>query len=530
MEFDKIDVLSDTTALSSFTEAAFTRLSFTFTKEHLESLASICQTGNNNPNDVMVARFLLENAVISANGVLPLCQDTGIANVFVWKDDAFTVNGDIVDEISAGVETAYRTKNLRFSTVVSDSLFSEHDPANNLPAQISIQSAGSRDGSTGVCRFLFCAKGGGSSNKTKLVQATKALLTESTFEAWLKTEIPALGTAACPPYSISVVVGGLSPEQNLLALKLATAGYFDERLPGWDYRVMGTEPRREREWEERVLAIASSCGLGAQFGGAAFAISARVLRLPRHGASCPVSIGVSCSAHRNLLGYADASGWYLERTVSDPLSLPAVNAALGNAALDNESSEHTTPPVISIDLDSGIDAARAALSGLRTGTPVLLSGKILVARDAAHARWRALLAKGEALPAYASEYPVMYAGPALTPNGHVIGSFGPTTAGRMDEYADELMTRGSSLITIAKGNRSEAWRVACERYGATYLGTVGGAAALIANRFIVDSETIDYPELGMEAVRLVTVRDLPVFILINDRGEDFYSIIKGAKT
>lgn len=530
MEFDAIDAQLPVPGLAAFAESAFSRLSFTFTKEHLEALASICRTGKNNPNDAMVARFLLENAVVSARGVFPLCQDTGIANVFVWKDDGFAVpggtatGGDVASEISAGVETAYRTKNLRLSTVTTDDFFSERDPGNNLPAQISVQSTTPRDGVAPACRFLFCAKGGGSSNKTKLVQATKAILTESAFEAWLKAEIPALGTAACPPYSIAVVVGGLSPEQNLLALKLATAGYFDERLPGWDYRVMGVEPTRAPEWERRARDIASSCGLGAQFGGTALALSARVLRLPRHGASCPVSIGVSCCAHRNLRGYADAGGWYLERTVSDPMSLPAVRDALASRNVDS-----ALPQAKLIDLDGGIERVRKELSALRPGTPVFLSGKLLVARDAAHARWRALLADDKPLPAYASEHPILYAGPALTPEGRAIGSFGPTTAGRMDEYADELMKRGSSLVTIAKGNRSEAWRSACERYGATYLGTVGGAAALIAERFILDSKTIDYPELGMEAVRLVTVRDLPSFVLINDRGEDFYAMIRGGK-
>jgi fumarate hydratase class I len=271
----------------------------------------------------------------------------------------------------------------------------------------------------------------------------------------------------------------LSPEQNLLTLKLATAGYFDRVLPGWDYRVCGTQPLRDTGWENRVLEIAAETGLGAQFGGRALAVSARVLRLPRHGASCPVSVGVSCAAHRNLLGYIDESGIWLERTVRDPLSVPGVKAALSSGAPGK-----TAQPQTRIQLDEGIPAVRAKLSGLRPGTPVLLSGKILVARDAAHARWRALLAKGEPLPEYVTRYAIIYAGPANTPEGHVTGSFGPTTAGRMDDYAEDLMPRGAALVTLAKGNRSEGWRQACEKWGATYLGTPGGIAALIAERHI----------------------------------------------
>lgn len=532
MEFDRIGPAGSQTAdgtgflpsetLSRFAQEAFSRLSFTFTREHLDHLVSVARSGENTPNDRMVASFLLENAVISAKGTFPLCQDTGIANVFVWKDDSFRTQGDDTADISAGIETAYRTRNLRFSTNIPDSLFAEHDPGNNMPAQVLVSSSQAKPGSEPSCRFLFCAKGGGSSNKTHLVQATKAILTEKAFDAWLREEIPALGTAACPPYSISVVAGGLSPEQNLLALKLATAGYFDEKLPGWDYRVMGTEPFRVSEWEERVLRIAGETGLGAQFGGKALAVSARVLRLPRHGASCPVSIGVSCSAHRNLQGYIDRTGLFLQHTENDPLSVPGVREAVAQ-------SPSTSDQRVKVDLDGGMDKVRSSLSGLPTGTAVLLSGTILVARDAAHARWRMLIAEGKSLPEYTVQFPILYAGPAGTPSGRVTGSFGPTTAGRMDDYADELMSRGAALVTIAKGNRSEAWRAACAKYGATYLGTVGGAAALIAERHIVSSEVIDYPELGMEAVRRMTVKDLPAFVLVNDRGEDFYRTIKDGK-
>jgi fumarate hydratase class I len=504
-------------ALSRISAEAFDRLSFTFSREHLDHLVRIATDTVNSDNDRLVASLFLENAVISAQGTFPLCQDTGTAQVFAWKDNAVLTDGDDIADLSRGIEKTWTTRNLRYSTTLPKSLFDEYDPGNNMPAQIQITAT--RTGTTPAYRFLFCGKGGGSSNKTSLTQATKALLNESAFDAFLRKQIPLLGTAACPPYSIAVVVGGLSPEQNLLALKLATAGYFDRMLDGWDYRVFGTRPLRDTAWESRVLEIAAETGLGAQFGGKALALSARVLRLPRHGASCPVSIGVSCAAHRNLLGYIDESGIWLERTVRDPLSVPGVREAL--SAEPTVSAEGKTR----IDLDEGIPAVRAKLSGLKPGTPVLLTGKILVARDAAHARWRTLIEKGEKLPEYATKYAILYAGPANTPEGRAIGSFGPTTAGRMDDYAEDLMSRGAALVTLAKGNRSEGWRKACAQRGATYLGTPGGIAALIAERHITAGETIDYPDLGMEAVRLVSVRDLPAFVLVNDRGEDFYKCI-----
>jgi len=504
-------VLSST--LSAFAAAAFDRLSFTFTREHLDHLLFITQSEDTSPNDRRVASILLENAVIAAKGTYPLCQDTGIAQVFAWKDSAIRTEGDDTENLSRGIEETYRTRNLRFSTTVPSSLFTETDPQNNMPAQIMITAT---QGTTSPAyRFLFCAKGGGSSNKTALVQATKALLEETAFGEFLARRILELGTAACPPYTIAVVVGGLSPEQNLLALKLATAGYFDRELPGWDYRVLGTKPLRDAEWERKVLTMAADTGLGAQFGGKALATAARVLRLPRHGASCPVSIGVSCAAHRNLHGYIDRTGVYLERTEASPLSIPG----LADAAA--RSHENTGKP-LSVDLDAGIPALQKLLSGAKPGTALLLSGDILVARDAAHARWRELLSRGDNLPGYLARYPVFYAGPAQTPEGAVTGSFGPTTAGRMDEYAEELMSRGAALVTVAKGNRGAAWRNACKTWGGTYLGTVGGAAALAAERNITASSVLDYPELGMEAVRLVTLRDLPAFVLINDQGQDFF--------
>jgi fumarate hydratase class I len=485
MDFDRLNPDSSTefpkNPLAFIASEAFDRLSFTFTKKHLEHLVTIVNTETNTFNDRLVASMLLENAVIAAKGVYPLCQDTGTAQIFAWKDGSMRTEGDDIDSLSAGIVHTYTTRNLRFSTTIPSSLFDESDPMNNMPAQILIHSTASTP--KPAYRFLFCAKGGGSSNKTAFIQGTKALLNEKSLKIFLRTQIAALGTAACPPYTIAVVVGGLSPEQNLMTLKLATAGYFAHDLSGWDYRVFGTRPLRDGEWEKKVLEIAAKTGLGAQFGGRSLASEAYVLRLPRHGASCPVSIGVSCSAHRNLHGYIDGTGVYLEKTVGDPLSLPGLAHGVEFARGADSGTKRIQP--VSVDLDRGIASVRSNLSGLACGTPVYLTGTILVARDAAHARWRKLLEEGRPLPDYVTAYAILYAGPAQTPAGRITGSFGPTTAGRMDDYAEELMKCGAAFVTLAKGNRSEAWRKACRTYGATYLGTVGGAAALIAEKNIM---------------------------------------------
>lgn len=501
--------------LTLLSREAFTRISFTFSEKHLSHLIVVANDPNNTPNDRMVSSCLLENAIIASDGILPLCQDTGTAQVFAWKDSRVLVDGSDAEYLANGASLAYGERNLRYSTTVPNSLFTETDPGNNMPAQIFVESTATPAEATPSYRFLFCAKGGGSANKTKLTQATKSLLNEVAFTAFLEREIAALGTSACPPYTIGVVVGGISPEQNLLALKLATAGLFDSPLRESDTKVMGVRPLRIPEWEDRVRYIAERTGLGAQFGGKAMAVDAIVLRLPRHGASCPVSIGVSCSAHRNLFARIDADGVWLERTVSDPRLLPGLTEAAAAASADTRTATR-------INLDGGIATVRAALTGLEPGTPVLLSGTLLVARDAAHARWKALLDGGQELPDYVKQYAILYAGPAKTPVDMPIGSFGPTTAGRMDEYAEMLMSRGAALVTLAKGNRSAEWAKACQQYGGFYLGTMGGTAALIASRHIESSRVIDYPELGMEAVRLVTVRELPAFVLINDQGADFY--------
>lgn len=486
-------------------------------------------------NDRLVAVKLLENAVIAAKGTLPLCQDTGVAQVFAWKDASVysvlnAVDGTVpfasdTEALTAGVGKAYKENNLRFSINIPSSLFDEKNSATNLPAQVDIFSTnGSGEPSY---RFLFCAKGGGSSNKTDFTCATKALLNPQSFERFLQMKIAALGTAACPPYTIAVVIGGLSPEQNLQTLKLATTGYWDaaEALNEaggairWTDTVGGVRPLRCKDWEERVLQIAAETGLGAQFGGSHLAAHARVFRLPRHGASCFASIGVSCNAHRNLVGYISREGAFLQKNISDPRPF-FEKAAAYTAGAD---AHHGEP--VKVDLSS-IEAARAKLSDYPVGQAFLFSGEILVARDAAHARWKALLESGKPLPDYTLHYPILYAGPAETPKGAVIGSFGPTTANRMDPYADDLMSRGAALITIAKGNRSELWRTACKKYGAFYLGTIGGAAALIAEKHITARKVLDYPDLGMEAVQLISVKDLPVFLITDDKGNDFYASLQ----
>ncbi|ULQ59701.1 fumarate hydratase [Brucepastera parasyntrophica] len=509
--------------LTRLTSEAFSRLAFTFTREHLENLAAVVTAESSSYNDKLTASLLLRNAVIASEGILPLCQDTGTAQIFGWKDEGIITDGDEIQALTSGIENTYTTKNLRYSTVIPDSLFEEHDPGNNLPGQILITASQNRNESGPVFRFLFCAKGGGSSNKTALFQETKGILNEKSFTGFLEKNIAGLGTSACPPYTIAVVIGGISPEQNLLALKLATAGWFSERRPGYDYRVMGTEPLRFPDWEKKVVEIAAKTGFGAQFGGQAMALSAQVLRLPRHGASCPVSIGVSCSAHRNICGYIDKTGAWIEKTEPNPLSVPGLAEAAAFSQQQNTGPVH-------IEVENDIQKTRKNLSAIKPGTPVILSGKILVARDAAHARWRNLLEQGQPLPGYTAKYPIIYAGPAETPEHHIIGSFGPTTAGRMDAYAEELMERGAALITLAKGNRSETWRRTCEKYGAVYLGVIGGAAALIADSYITGNELIDYPDLGMEAVRLITVKELPAFVLINGSGQDFYEeLVQAAK-
>lgn len=515
------DFLPGETSLGRAAELSFSRLSFTFTREHLERLIGAALADDSSDNDRYVCACMLKNALVASEGIFPLCQDTGIANIFAWKKGDFDTSG-AYGQLTEGVRKVYDEKKLRFSTAVPVSFYDEKDPKNNLPAQIAVFDHDCalapvpgfvKDAPDGSLSLIFCAKGGGSSNKTSLIQGTKALLTKERFSALMREQIPMFGTSACPPYTIAVVAGGLSPEQNILALKLATTGAYDN---------MTYEPNehgfRDKELEALAMQTARECGYGAQFGGAAFALSAVVVRLPRHGASCPVSFGVSCSAHRNIRAVITKKGLYIEKTVTNPREeLERFDEAVSFAEKNHTGKEtHVTSTG---DIRQLLDALKDA----RAGSRIILSGKILVARDAAHARWQRLLDEGRPLPEYTKKYPICYAGPARTPDGKVTGSFGPTTAGRMDVYAESLMPRGAALITLAKGNRSGQWTAACKKYGALYLGTPGGIAALIASEYITGQDIIDYEDLGMEAVRLVEVRNLPCLVITDRTGGDLYA-------
>ncbi len=517
--------------LKQISYEAFARLSFTFTKEHLDHVIKSFNSPYSSENDRYVLACILKNALVASQGKFPLCQDTGIANIFGWKKGNFittkTENISDYQQISEGTKQLYDQRKLRFSTTCPVNFWDEQDPKNNMPAQISIFDETSclaplpafiQDSPEDSLNFVFCAKGGGSSNKTSFIQGTKATLNKKAMSNFLKEQITHFGTSACPPYTIAVVVGGLSPEQNLLTLKLATTGAYDK---------MTYEPNpngfRDKELEEEVLTIARNTGYGAQFGGGSFCVDAVVIRLPRHGASCPLSTGVSCSAHRNLKVIVTKDGYYLEKTVKNPSELPGFDECVSILDKKTDTTEFT------IDTNNGMNQTLNKIDNCKPGDRVLISGKILVARDAAHARWQKLIDEGKDLPEYTTKYPICYAGPARTPDGEVIGSFGPTTAGRMDSYAESLMSRNAALITLAKGNRSSRWQDGCKKYKGFYLGTPGGIAALIASKYIISQEILDYEDLGMEAVRLVEVKNLPCFVLTDKNGNDFYQNLQETK-
>jgi fumarate hydratase class I len=509
-------------------EEGFRELAFFFRESHLRLLAERLKDPELSANDRLAISLLLKNAIIAAGGELALCQDTGTAVIYGWKEEDVFTGADDREALEAGAAGAYKKNYLRASQTGALSFFDEFNTGDNLPAQVHIESVPSAGPEAappgGTYRLLFVAKGGGSSNKTSLFPMTKALLEKGAFEQFLEEKIRALGTAACPPYRLAIVVGGTSPELNLEVLKLATtealdaAPFFTEGEDAETAR--GNWIRRDAWWEARAMEIGRQTGLGAQFGGSSFLLDARVLRLPRHAASCPVSIGVSCVAHRNLLAFIDHQGLHIEKLCPNPA---AFLEGLGfNPDLNPDKKAQGAENACRINLDRPMEEVRRELSAFKAGDRLLLSGKLLVARDAAHLKWHGLIGEGKDLPAYLFKYPVYYAGPAATPPGRIIGSLGPTTAGRMDGYAEEFMCRGASLITVAKGNRSAFWREICRRYGGFYLGTIGGAAALLAGEHVTANELLDYPELGMEAVRLITVRDLPAFIIIDDKGGDLY--------
>lgn len=503
---DQEMLVVDPKAIVELTSAAFHDVAHLLRSSHLEKLRGILDDPEASSNDKFVALELLKNASIAAGGTLPMCQDTGTAIVMAHKGDRVWTGADDAELIQEGVKDTYTGCNLRYSQMAPLSMYQETNTGSNLPAQIDILSEPGE-----VYEFLFVAKGGGSANKTFLLQETKSVLNPEGLRKLLTEKIASLGTSACPPYHLAIVIGGLSAELTLKTVKMASCHYLDT-LP-----TVGDKTGRafrDLELEKEVLAITRELGIGAQFGGKYFCHDVRVVRLPRHGASLPIGIGVSCSADRQILGKIDRNGIWLEQLETDPARfLPEV---------EDDSLRSQT---IHVDLNRPMEEIRASLAGTPAGTRLMLSGTLLVARDIAHARWKEVVERGEELPEYTKKHPIYYAGPAKKPEGYASGSFGPTTAGRMDSYADLLMSRGASLITLAKGNRAKNVREACGRWGGFYLGTIGGAAARLAQDSIKKVEVIDYPELGMEAVHRIEVENFPAFVVINDKGEDFYATV-----
>ncbi|MEA2759702.1 MAG: fumarate hydratase, class [Methylobacteriaceae bacterium] len=470
---------------------------------HLAQLAKILDDPEATSNDRFVAYDLLKNANIAAGGVLPMCQDTGTAIVMGKRGRLVLTDGDDESALAEGIRDAYEKKNLRYSQLTPLGMFEEKNTATNLPAQIEIYAEGED-----AYKFLFVAKGGGSANKTFLYQAMPSMLTHDRLLGFLKEKILTLGTAACPPYHLAIVIGGTSAELNLKTVKLASTRYLDE-LP-----TTGSEDAhafRDLAMEAEVHAMTQSLGVGAQFGGKYFCHDVRVIRLPRHGASLPIGLGVSCSADRQALGQITRDGVFLEELERDPAKyLPQVDtAALGG-------------DVVHIDLNQPMADILAALSRHPIKTRLSLSGPMIVARDIAHAKIRERLERGEPMPDYFGNHPIYYAGPAKTPVGYASGSFGPTTAGRMDSYVDQFQAAGGSKVMLAKGNRSSAVREACAKHGGFYLGSIGGPAARLAQDCIKKVEIVEYPELGMEAIWRIEVEDFPAFIVIDDKGNDFF--------
>ncbi len=480
-------------------------VSFFLRSAHNEQVARILKDPEASDNDRFVARTLLKNAVISAEGQLPYCQDTGTAIVFAKKGQFVLTGGDDYEALSAGIFETYTQENLRYSQVVPLTMYEEKNSGCNLPAQIDIYATPGHD-----YRFLFIAKGGGSANKTFLFQQTKALLNPMSLKAFLVEKMKSLGTAACPPYHLAFVIGGTSAEACLKTVKLASTGYLDT-LPTTGNQA--GRAFRDIDLEQELLRAAYASGFGAQFGGKYFAHDVRVIRLSRHGASCPVGIGVSCSADRNIKGKINNDGIWLEQLDANP----------ARWLLDIE-EERTTPPV-KIDLNRPMGEIRRQLSQYPVKTRLSLSGRMVVARDIAHARLKERLDRGEGLPEYFKEHPVYYAGPAKTPKGMPSGSFGPTTAGRMDPYVDLFQSAGGSMVMIAKGNRSAEVTEACKKHGGFYLGSIGGPAAILAKENIRSVRVLDYPELGMEAVWEIEVENFPAFILVDDKGNDFFKLL-----
>ena len=494
----------DPEAIRLLTATAMRDIAHLLRPAHLAQLASILDDPEASPNDRFVAHELLLNANIAAGGVLPSCQDTGTAVISAKKGQQVLTVGDDREAISRGVFDTYQTYNLRYSQLAPLDMFTERNTGTDLPAQIEIEAVPGD-----AYRFLFMAKGGGSANKSYLFQATRALLNPDSLTAFLDEKLRSLGTSACPPYHLAVVIGGTSAEHNLKVAKYASAHFLDY-LP-----TQGSETGhafRDLEWEDRILEMTRGFGIGAQFGGKYFCHDVRVVRLPRHGASNPVGIAVSCSADRQALGMITADGVFLEQLEENPARF-----------LPETVDDELPGDVVAVDLDQPMDSIRAELTRHPIKTRLSLTGTLVVARDMVHAKIQDLLDDGRPMPAYLRDHPVYYAGPAKTPLGYASGSFGPTTAGRMDSYVDRFQAAGGSLVMLAKGNRSPQVTEACARHGGFYLGSIGGPAARLAKDSIRKIEVLDYPELGMEAVWRIHVEDFPAFIVVDDKGGDFFA-------
>jgi fumarate hydratase class I len=488
-------------ALQKLAKQAFVDISFFLRPGHLRQLSEELKDPQASDNDRFVIYTHLQNAVVAAGGQLPTCQDTGTAIVLGKKGQYVLTDGDDAAAISSGIYETYQEKNLRYSQIAPLEMFKEKNTANNLPAQIDLMAEPGDE-----YKFLFIAKGGGSANKAYLYQSTPAVLNEKDLEAFVRSKLKEIGTSACPPYHLAVVIGGTSAEATMKTVKLASCGYLDH-LPSTGSP--GGRAFRDGAWEEKILKIAQESRIGAQFGGKYFAHDVRVIRLPRHAASCPIGIGVSCSADRQIKAKINRDGIFLEQLEFHPEKyLPA--------------EQPTLAPPLKVNLNAGMDRVREILSRFPVKTRIELTGTLIVARDAAHARIKQMLDRGEPMPEFFKNHPIYYAGPAKTPQGMASGSFGPTTAGRMDSFVDLFQSHGGSLIMLAKGNRSKAVTEACKKHGGFYLGSIGGPAAILAQSNIKKVELVAFEELGMEAVRKIEVVDMPAFIVVDDKGNDFF--------
>ena len=491
-------------ALERLAQEAFHDISHFLRPGHLEQLREILNDSEASANDRFVALDLLRNSQIAAEGILPMCQDTGTAIILAKKGRCVWTQGADESVLSNGIEKTYASDNLRFSQLAPIGMFEEKNTRSNLPAQVDILHT---DGTE--YHFLFMAKGGGSANKTFLHQGTPSLLKEELLLEYLDERIAALGTAACPPYHLAVVIGGTSAEANLKTVKLASARFLDDLPIAGDHRGHAI---RCPEMENKILEMTQKRGIGAQFGGKYFCLDVRVIRLPRHGASLPIGIGVSCSADRQALGKITSEGVFLEQLESNP------SRFLPDYVEENQSGDKA----VEIDLNMGMEKVLQVLSNYPVRTRLSLNGPLIVARDLAHSRLRDRLNAGDGLPEYFKQYPVYYAGPAKTPQGYASGSFGPTTAGRMDVFVNKFQEAGGSMVMLAKGNRSKMVVQACKKHGGFYLGSIGGSAARLAQKCIKKVDVIEYDDLGMEAIRKIEVENFPAFIITDDKGNDFF--------